>query len=34
MNIELFASQMGGVIQEVMTTAFRGAEGFINQVIE
>src|SRR5690554_3371413 len=34
MNIELFASQMGGVIQEVMTEAFRGAEGFINQVIE
>ena len=34
MNIELFASQMGGVVQEVMETAFRGAEGFINQVIE
>ena len=34
MNIEQFASQMGGVIQEVMTEAFRGAEGFINQVIE
>lgn len=34
MNIEQFASSMGGVIQEVMTTAFRGAEGFINQVIE
>ena len=34
MNIELFASQMGGVIQEVMTEAFIGAEGFINQVIE
>ena len=34
MNIEHFASQMGGVIQEVMTEAFQGAEGFINQVIE
>ena len=34
MNIEQFASQMGGVIQEVMTIAFRGAEGFIDQVIE
>ena len=34
MNIEQFASQMGGVIQEVMTTAFKGAEGFIDQVIE
>ena len=34
MNIEQFASSMGGIIQEVMTTAFRGAEGFIDQVIE
>ena len=34
MNIELFASQMGGVVQEVMQIAFRGAEGFINQVVE
>lgn len=34
MNIELFASQMGGVVQEVMQIAFRGAEGFINQVID
>lgn len=34
MNIEKFASNMGGVIQEVMTIAFQGAEGFINQVIE
>ena len=34
MNIEKFASEMGGVIQEVMTIAFKDAEGFINQVIE
>ncbi len=34
MNIEQFSSQMGGVIQEVMTSAFRGAEDFINQVVE
>jgi uncharacterized protein (DUF302 family) len=34
MNIEQFASSMGGVIQEVMTIAFRGAEDFISQVIE
>lgn len=34
MNIELFASQMGGVVQEVMSIAFQGAEGFINIVIE
>lgn len=34
MNIEQFASKMGGVIQEVISTAFKGAEGFIDQVIE
>ena len=34
MNIEQFASQMGGVVQEVMEIAFRGAESFINQVVE
>ena len=34
MNIKKFASEMGGVIQDVMTEAFKGAEGFIDQVIE
>ena len=34
MNIEKFASQMEGVIKDVMSGSFRDAEGFIKQVIE
>ncbi len=34
MNIEKFASQMDGVIKDVMSDAFRDAEKFIAQVIE
>ena len=33
MNIKLFASQIGGNVAEVMTSAFEGAEGIIGTVI-
>ena len=34
MNMEMFASQLGGVIKDVMSGAFQGAESFVAQVIE
>ena len=34
MNIEMFASSLGGVVAEVMSDAFNDAEKFIGQVIE
>ncbi len=34
MNSELFASQIGGVVEEVMSAAYRDAETFINEIAE
>ena len=33
MDIERLASTLGGVVQEVMQEAFKGAEGFIKLVV-
>ncbi len=34
MNSALFASQIGGVVEEVMSDAYHNAEGFVAQVAE
>jgi hypothetical protein len=33
MNSAMFAPQIGGVMQEVMTGAFEEMEGFISQIV-